>query len=57
MENERRRGMSEEREYYLEMCYECDCKGQNYYYNEETGVMESECESCWINECISTCCC
>lgn len=57
MENERRRGMSAEMEYYLEMCYKCACKGQNYHYNEETGVMESECKSCWINECIGTCCC
>ena len=33
-------------QYYLDMCYECTGYGDDYYFDEETGELESSCCTC-----------
>ena len=33
-------------QYYLDMCYECTGYGDDYYFDEETGKLESSCDTC-----------
>ena len=33
-------------QYYLDMCYECKGYGDDYYFDKETGELESSCDTC-----------
>ena len=33
-----------------EICDECASYGDDYYFDKETGELESSCEDCWVTK-------
>lgn len=42
--------MTDDYEYYNDICYECGGLGDDYYYDEELDELVCRCGTCWVNE-------
>lgn len=42
--------MTDDYEYYNDICYECGGYGDDYYYDEELDELVCRCGTCWVNE-------
>lgn len=41
--------MTDDYEYYNDICYECGGYGDDYYYDEELDELVCRCGTCWVN--------